>query len=53
MFWTLMTYAAWGISALIIIWMLVDAIRVSMEYDEDLLTSSREGVDYLDQNENK
>lgn len=47
MFWTLLTYAAWGISALIVIWMLTDAFRVSKEYDEDLLVSSREGVDEL------
>ncbi len=47
MFWTLFTYAAWGISALIAIWMLLDAFRVGQEYDEDVLVSSREGADEL------
>jgi len=47
MFWTLLTYLAWGLSAFIAIWMLVDAYRVGQEYDEDILVSSREGTDEL------
>ena len=42
-FWNIMEYAAWGLSALIFVWLLVDAARVNREYDEGLLTSSREG----------
>ena len=47
MFWTLLTYAAWGGSAIIAIWMLSDLLRVNKEYDEDMLVSSREGSDEL------
>ncbi len=47
MFWTLLTYAAWGISAVIIIYLLTDAFRIGREYDEDMLVSSREGADEL------
>jgi hypothetical protein len=46
-FWTIASYAAWIVSGLIFLWMLWDAIRVGREYDEDLLQSSREGVDEL------
>ena len=46
-FWTLLTYAAWGVSGLLLAWMLIDTIRVNIEYDEDLLISSREGADEL------
>ena len=46
-FWTIASYAAWIVSALIFLWMLWDAIKVGREYDEDLLQSSREGVDQL------
>ncbi len=46
-FWTLLTYAAWGISALLLLWTLYDTIRVNAEYDEELLISSREGADEL------
>jgi hypothetical protein len=45
--WDIMTYAAWGISGLLLLWMLADMIRVDREYEEDLLMSSREGVDEL------
>jgi hypothetical protein len=46
-FWELLTYAAWGISALMLFWMLADAMSVSKQYDEDFLMSSREGADEL------
>lgn len=46
-FWDLLTYAAWALSALLLLWMLADAIRVNREYDENLLISSREGADEL------
>lgn len=45
--WTLMEYAAWIISALLLLWIVVDMIRVNREYDEDILLSSREGADEL------
>jgi hypothetical protein len=45
--WDIMTYAAWGISGLLLLWMLADMFRVDREYAEDLLMSSREGVDEL------
>ncbi len=41
--WTVLSYAAWGISGVLLLWLIVDAIRVSQEYDEDFLLSSREG----------
>lgn len=46
-FWDILTYAAWVISAGLLLWMLMDAIRINQEYDEDLLISSREGADDL------
>lgn len=45
--WTLMSYAAWVISALLLLWMVADTLRVNREYDEDVLISSREGADEL------
>lgn len=46
-FWDILSYAAWAGSALLLLWMVADAIRVSREYDENLLLSSREGSDEL------
>lgn len=46
-FWDILSYAAWIVSAALLGWMLMDAIRVNREYDEELLTSSREGADEL------
>ena len=45
--WQIAGYAAWAISALLLGWMVLDAIRVNREYTEDLLLSSREGYDEL------
>jgi len=45
--WDILSYAAWIISAGLLLWMLMDAIRINREYDEDLLISSREGADEL------
>ena len=45
--WDIASYAAWAASALLLLWMLVDAVRVNREYDESLLLSSREGSDEL------
>ena len=35
--------AAWAISAILGLWMLIDLIRTDRTYNEDLLTSSQEG----------
>jgi hypothetical protein len=39
----LLEYAAWGISALLGLWMLFDLIKTDRTYSEELLTSSKEG----------
>lgn len=39
----LLEYVAWGLSAVLGLWMLFDMIRTDKSYDEELLTSSREG----------
>jgi hypothetical protein len=39
----LLEYAAWALSAVLGLWMLFDMIRIDRSYDEELLTSSREG----------
>jgi hypothetical protein len=39
----LLEYGAWGLSALLGLWMLIDLIRTDRAYSEDLLTSSQEG----------
>ena len=41
--WNILEYAAWALSALFSALMLIDLIRVDTTYDNDLLTSSREG----------
>ena len=35
--------AAWVISAILALWMLIDLIRTNSAYSEDVLMSSREG----------
>jgi hypothetical protein len=42
-FWDALSYLAWAVSVLIFVWILVDALRVGREYEEDFLLSSREG----------
>jgi hypothetical protein len=41
--WDMLSYAAWFISAVLLIWIVKDAISVSQQYDEEFLMSSREG----------
>ena len=41
--WDILSYAAWGVSILIFLWMAADAWRVGREFEEDFLLSSREG----------
>lgn len=46
-YWDLLSYAAWIIASLLLLWILADAISVSRQFDEELLVSSREGSDEL------
>jgi hypothetical protein len=39
----ILEYAAWGISALLGLWMLYDTIKTNRSYSEEFLTSSKEG----------
>jgi hypothetical protein len=39
----MLEYAAWGISVLLGLYMLVDLIKTNRAYSEDVLTSSKEG----------
>ena len=41
--WTFLEYMAWALSALFAILIVTDWIRVDSTYDEEVLTSSREG----------
>ena len=45
--WNIAEYLAWGISAVLLLWMVMDTLRVGATYDEALLQSSREGADEL------
>ncbi|WP_206456288.1 hypothetical protein [Aurantimonas marina] len=45
--WVLLEYAAWAVSAALLLWMVMDAVRVNREFDEETLMSSREGIDEL------
>ncbi len=45
--WDILSYAAWGISALLLLYIVFDAITVSLKFDEEFLLSSREGTDDL------
>ncbi len=39
----MLEYAAWGISVLLGLYMLIDLIKTNRAYSEDVLTSSKEG----------
>ena len=41
--WISLSYACWGTSAVLALWMLYDWFKVDTTYSEDVLTSSREG----------
>ena len=45
--WEMLGTAAWVISAAIFAWLAFDFIRVNKQTSEELLLSSREGVDEL------
>jgi len=46
-FWDILQYAAWAGAGLLVLWMVLDAARVSRRFSEDVLTSSQEGIDEL------
>lgn len=41
--WNYLEYAAWALSALVAAMMIIDMVRIDTTYDNELLTSSREG----------
>ena len=41
--WNILEYVAWALSIVFAALMLIDLARVDSTYDNDLLTSSREG----------
>jgi hypothetical protein len=41
--WITLSYLAWGISAFLVLWMILDWIKIDSSYSEEILTSSREG----------
>jgi hypothetical protein len=45
--WGWLGTAAWVASALLFLWMVWDFLRVNKDFGEDVLLSSREGVDEL------
>jgi hypothetical protein len=46
-FWDYLQYGSWAVAGLLLLWMLADAIMVSSQFTEDVLTSSQEGIDEL------
>lgn len=44
-FWDILVYAAWSLSAAMLVWMLIDAFMISSQYNEEYLMSSREGAE--------
>ena len=42
-FWNVLEYVAWALSAMFGLLMLADLVRIDTTYDNELLTSSREG----------
>ncbi len=45
--WNTLEWIAWAASALIFLWMVYDGWKVGRDTSEDVLLSSREGVDEL------
>ena len=41
--WITLSYIAWAISAVLVLWMVYDWFKTDSAYSEDQLTSSREG----------
>ena len=47
MMWAVTGWAAWALSAVIFLWLIVDFVKTNLKYNESVLISSREGVDEL------
>jgi hypothetical protein len=45
--WEMSGWIAWGLSAIIFLWLAYDFFVVNKQFDENVLLSSREGVDEL------
>ena len=45
--WSILEWIAWALSALMLLWMVLDAWMVGKQFSEEALLSSREGVDDL------
>ena len=45
--WASLGWIAWALSAVLILWMVWDFLKVNRSFGEDVLLSSREGVDEL------
>lgn len=45
-FFDVLPYLAWTVSAILLFWIVVDAVNVSKQYDEEFLMSSREGEEH-------
>ena len=45
--WQILEYAAWALSAIMLLWMVHDAWKVGQQVSEEQLLSSKEGVDEL------
>jgi hypothetical protein len=41
--WNLIAYGCWGLSGILVLWMLYDWLKTDSKYSEAQLTSSREG----------
>ena len=45
--WASLGWISWAVSAVLILWMVWDFLKVNRSFGEDVLLSSREGVDEL------
>jgi len=45
--WSVLEWIAWALSALMLLWMVIDALKVGWQFSEETLLSSKEGVDDL------
>jgi hypothetical protein len=41
--WQLISWSCWGLSIILVVWMVFDWIKTDSKYSEAQLTSSREG----------
>jgi len=45
--WEISGFVAWALSAIVLGWLIFDFFKVNIKYSENVLISSREGVDEL------